>query len=91
MMCAGCVIVIGNVIVDSFMQTYVSPDILGRVTSATRTVGFAMMPVGALLAGVLATALGSGLRYGYSLPDRRVGLTFLLTPMRHCVTCRGAL
>jgi cyanate permease len=34
MMCAGCVIVIGNVIVDSFMQTYVPPDIFGRVTSS---------------------------------------------------------
>jgi cation transporter-like permease len=50
--------VVANVIVDSFIQTYVSPDVLDRVTSATRAVGFAMMPVGGLLAGVLATALG---------------------------------
>ena len=35
LVCAGCVIVIGNVIVDSFMQAYVSPDIFGRVISAT--------------------------------------------------------
>ena len=84
MMCAGCVIVIGNVIVDSFMQTYVSPDILGRVTSATRAVGFAMMPVGALLAGVLATALG--VRAALWILTALIaasGLTFLLTPMRH--------
>jgi hypothetical protein len=66
--CAGSVVVIANVTIDSFMQAYVSPDILGRVISATWAVMFAMMPVGALLAGVLATALGSGLRYGYSLP-----------------------
>ena len=58
MICASCVIVIGNVIVDSFIQAYVSPDIFGRVVSRTWAVGFAMMPVGALLAGVLATALG---------------------------------
>src|SRR5262249_19217462 len=58
MMCAGSVIVIANVILDSFTQTYVPPDILGRVTSSTRAVMFAMMPVGALLAGILATALG---------------------------------
>jgi len=84
MICTGCVIVIGNVIVDSFMQTYVSPEILGRVTSATRAVGFAMMPVGALLAGVLATALG--VRAALWILTALIaasGLTFLLTPMRH--------
>jgi MFS family permease len=64
MICSGSVVVIGNVIVDSFMQAYVPPDILGRVISATWAAGFAMMPVGALLAGVLATALG----VRYSLP-----------------------
>ena len=68
MLCVGCVIVIGNVIVDSFMQTYVPPDIFGRVTSATRTVGFAMMPAGALLAGALATVLGVRAPSGYSPP-----------------------
>jgi predicted MFS family arabinose efflux permease len=84
MVCAGCVIVIGNVIVDSFIQSYVSPDILGRVTSATRAVGFAMMPVGALLAGVFATALG--VRAALWILTALIaasGLTFLLTPMRH--------
>jgi predicted MFS family arabinose efflux permease len=84
MVCAGGVIVIGNVIVDSFMQTYVAPGILGRVTSATRTVGFAMMPVGALLAGVLATALG--VRAALWVLTGLIaasGLTFLLTPLRH--------
>ncbi len=84
MMCSGCVIVIANVIVDSFMQTYVSPDILGRVTSATRAVGFAMMPVGALLAGVLATALGvRAALWALTALIAASGLTFLLTPMRH--------
>ena len=84
LVCTGCVIVIANVIVDSFMQTYVSPDILGRVASATRTVGFAMMPAGALLAGVLATALG--VRAALWILTTLIaasGLTFLLTPMRH--------
>jgi cation transporter-like permease len=67
----------------SFRQTYVSPDILGRVTSATRAVLFAMMPVGALLAGVLATALG--VRTALWILTALIaasGLTFLLTPMR---------
>jgi predicted MFS family arabinose efflux permease len=84
MICFGSVIVISNVIFDSFMQTYVSPDILGRVTSGTRTVMFAMMPIGALLAGVLATAMG--VRAALWILTALIaasGLTFLLTPMRH--------
>jgi predicted MFS family arabinose efflux permease len=84
LMCAGGVVVIGNVIVDSFIQAYVPPDILGRVISATWTAAFAMMPVGALLAGVLATTLG--VRAALWILTAMIavsGLTFLLTPMRH--------
>jgi predicted MFS family arabinose efflux permease len=84
MMCAGCVVVIANVIADSFTQAYVPPDILGRVISATWAVAFAMMPVGALLAGVLATELG--IRAALWILTALIaasGLTFLLTPMRH--------
>jgi hypothetical protein len=83
MICSGSVVVISNVIVDSFVQTYVSPDILGRVISVTWTVGFAMMPVGAVLAGGLATALG--VRAALWILTALIaasGLTFLLTPMR---------
>jgi len=84
LVCTGCVVVIANVIVDSFMQTYVSPDILGRVTSATMAVMFAMMPVGALLAGVLATALGvRPALWLFTALIAASGLTFLLTPVRH--------
>jgi hypothetical protein len=63
--------------------SYVSPDILGRVTSATMAVMFAMMPVGAVLAGVLATALG--VRVALWILTALIaasGLTFPLTPMR---------
>jgi predicted MFS family arabinose efflux permease len=84
LMCAGGVAVIANVIVDSFTQAYVPPDIFGRVTSATWAVMFAMMPVGALLAGGLATALG--VRAALWILTALIaasGLTFLLTPMRH--------
>jgi predicted MFS family arabinose efflux permease len=84
MLCTGCSIVVSNVIVDSFMQTYVSPDILGRVTSATRAVMFAMMPVGALFAGVLATALGvTAALWVLTALIAASGLTLLPTPMRH--------
>src|SRR6202050_2960601 len=84
MICSGSVVVISNVIVDSFVQTYVSPDILGRVISVTWAVGFAMMPVGGVVAGGRATALG--VRAALWILTALVaasGLTFLLTPMRH--------
>jgi MFS family permease len=84
LMGAGSVIAIGNVIIDSFIQAYVSPGILGRVISATWTIAFAMMPVGALLAGVLATALGvRAALWVFTALIAVSGLTFLLTPMRH--------
>jgi predicted MFS family arabinose efflux permease len=84
MICVACGVVIGNVIVVSFMQTYVPPDILGRVSSATRAVGYAMMPAGALLAGALATALGiSGALWILTALIAASGLLYLLTPMRH--------
>jgi predicted MFS family arabinose efflux permease len=84
LVCAGSVVVIANVIVDSFMQAYVSPDIFGRVTSATGAVMFAMMPVGAVLAGVLASALGVRAALWFlTVLIAASGLTFLLTPMRH--------
>lgn len=81
---AGSAIVVSNVIIDSFVQTYVPPDILGRVISATWAVGFAMMPVGALLAGGLATTLG--VRTALWVLTALIaasGLAFLRTPMRH--------
>ena len=83
MLCSGAVVVIANVIIDSFIQAYVPPGILGRVASATRAVVFAMMPAGALLAGILATALG--VRDALWILTGLIaasGLTFLLTPMR---------
>lgn len=79
----GSAVVIANVIVDSFMQAYVPPDIFGRVTSGTGAVMFAMMPVGALLAGGLGTALGvRAALWILTAVIAASGLTFLLTPMR---------
>jgi len=84
LVCAGSVVAIGNVITDSFIQAYVAPGILGRVISATWTVAFAMMPIGALLAGGLATALGVRAALWILTALLAVsGLAFLLTPMRH--------
>ena len=84
MVCVGGVLVIANVIVGSFMQAYVPPDIFGRVTSAAGAVGFAMMPVGALLAGALATTLGvRAALWILAALIAAASLVFLLTPMRH--------
>jgi predicted MFS family arabinose efflux permease len=76
-------VVIGNIIGVSFQQSYVPPNLLGRVSSATRTAAFATMPVGSLLAGALATALGvrAALWVLTGLISTS-GLLYLATPMR---------
>lgn len=79
----ACGVVIGNVLVVSFMQTYVPLELLGRVTSVSRTIGYAAMPAGALIAGLLATTLGvrSALWILTALIAAS-GLLYLLTPIR---------
>jgi hypothetical protein len=49
---------VGNVIVNSFKQTYCPPSMLGRVTASMRFVVWGTIPLGSLLAGALGTALG---------------------------------
>ncbi len=49
---------IGNVIAGSFRQEYCPAPMLGRVTATMRFLAFGMIPLGALLAGALGTALG---------------------------------
>ena len=51
-------IAVGNVIVGSFRQAYCPPSMLGRVTASMRFLVFGAIPLGALLAGWLATASG---------------------------------
>jgi predicted MFS family arabinose efflux permease len=48
----------GNIIVTAFRQMYVPVAMLGRVTANQRFLVFGAVPVGALLAGGLGTALG---------------------------------
>jgi predicted MFS family arabinose efflux permease len=48
----------GNIIVTSFRQTYTPPHMLGRITASQRFLVFGTIPLGALLAGGLGTALG---------------------------------
>jgi MFS family permease len=59
----GSVVVSGgiiatNVIAASFRQEYCPPSMLGRATASMRLVSFGAVPLGALLAGALGTALG---------------------------------
>ena len=51
-------ILIYNVTISAFRQGYCPPAILGRVVATMRFVLFGSMPLGALLAGVLAQGLG---------------------------------
>jgi predicted MFS family arabinose efflux permease len=54
----GAGIASSNIIVGSFLQTYTPPQMLGRVTASQRFVVYGTIPLGALLAGGLGTALG---------------------------------
>jgi len=51
-------ILVGNIIAGSFRQEYCPPRMLGRVVAGMRFLAFGAIPVGALLAGALGTALG---------------------------------
>lgn len=53
----GCV-VLANVLTASFIQARVPDDMLGRVTAFSGTASYSMMPLGALVAGALGTAIG---------------------------------
>ncbi|MEH1126602.1 MFS transporter [Micromonospora sp. CPCC 206061] len=51
-------VVAGNVIKASFRQSYPPPHLLGRVTASMQLVNYGTIPLGALLAGALASTIG---------------------------------
>jgi len=51
-------IVVMNVVVNGFRQSYCPPHLLGRIFTSSRFVAFGVIPIGALLGGVLADAIG---------------------------------
>ena len=59
----------GNVISQSMRQRMVAPGMLGRVGGASRTLGYGLMPLGALLGGFVAEQWG--------LPTVFVGATVI--------------
>jgi MFS family permease len=56
--CVSAGVVAGNVLKASFQQRYCPPELLGRVTASAAFLNFGVIPVGALLGGVLGTVLG---------------------------------
>jgi MFS family permease len=51
-------ICVSNVIAGSFGQEYCPPEMRGRASASMRFLAYGMIPLGALLAGALGTALG---------------------------------
>jgi hypothetical protein len=47
-----------NIIVVTFRQAYCPPAMLGRITASQRFLVFGAIPLGALIAGALATIIG---------------------------------
>ncbi|WP_239081576.1 MFS transporter [Streptomyces sp. SID9727] len=79
--CAG--VVAGNIIKASFQQRYCPPDLLGRLTASTAFLSYGAIPVGALLGGLLGTALG--LRTAMALTTAGIPLApliLLFSPIR---------
>jgi len=55
---AGFCTTIGNVVSASMRQRMVPQGLLGRVSGASRTLGYGLMPVGAVLGGIAADTWG---------------------------------
>lgn len=72
-----------NVVVATFAQGYVPQNMLGRLTACGSFLGFGAIPIGALVGGALANALGP--RGGMWVMTALVplsGLFLLLSPVR---------
>jgi MFS family permease len=84
---AGTLVVLGitagNIVSGSFRQRYVPAELLGRVTTSMQTLNLAGIPLGAVLAGALATALGARLAlWVLTAAYAASGLLLLLGPLR---------
>lgn len=73
----------GNVVSGSFRQRYVPGQLLGRVTTSTQTLNLAGIPIGAVTAGTLATALGTRpALWVLTTAYAATGLILILGPLR---------
>jgi hypothetical protein len=73
-------ILAGNIIAGAFRQGYCPPEMLGRAVACMRFLGFGAIPVGALLAGTLGTALGVRDALWVSLAANALTGALLCTP-----------
>jgi MFS family permease len=71
----GFAVVMWNVVTVSLRQQIVPPDLLGRVNSVYRMLGWGLMPAGALAGGFVAHA--AGLRAPYVVAGVLCGLSML--------------
>ena len=69
-----------DIIAGSFRQTRCLPPMLGRITATMRVLVFGTIPLGALLAGGLATALGTRNALWVILASYALSGGILLTP-----------
>lgn len=73
----------GNVVSGSFRQRYVPGELLGRVTTSVQTINLAGIPLGAVLAGALASAFGTRpALWALTTAYAATGLILLLGPLR---------
>jgi hypothetical protein len=70
----------GNIVAGSFRQAYSPAALLGRITATMRLVVFGAIPPGSLLAGGLATELGTRAALWIVLAAYALSGAFLLTP-----------
>lgn len=77
-------VVMGNVLWATFRQSYVPTEMFGRLSASGSVLNYGLMPLGALTAGVLASAFG--LRDAMWITTAGVpltGLILLLSPIAH--------
>jgi DHA3 family macrolide efflux protein-like MFS transporter len=81
----GLILPIINTIYMTIIQTTVPPDKMGRVSSVIQSFSNAMFPIGTIIAGPLAEALGirSVFIYGSIIGVLIVFLTWRFTKLRH--------
>ncbi|MGV9452190.1 MFS transporter [Streptomyces sp. NPDC003635] len=56
--CYGLVVIVWNVAIVSYRQTTIPPSLFGRVNAAYRWITWGVFPLGALVAGALASTAG---------------------------------
>jgi len=73
--------VLWNVITVSFRQTVIPDDLLGRVNSVYRLFGWGMIPIGAIVGGLIVTvseSFGGGRELSLRMPFLVLGLAHVL-------------